>query len=300
MRRRARRRGFAQEIAELHAALDQLAGRDAEPLAQRLVDEQESSRAVDRIEADRRVIEEIGELGALVADLLLHRVALGHVLEAPQAHAGAGRDPMRRDAEPGDRPRRMRDRHSATGAALALKIAAQRREVRAAFASGESPRQGIERRPGQPGKAALEGGVDVGGLAAVAGDEMRVGRGLERLAEKVEPPDHGAVNLAPDHGGDAEQRAPAWPARPRRASRSASAPIWAKSSPTQPTAAAPSSTVRSPSPRDPARRAQRLGRRARRDPSSWLGVERHVHRPSRLSQARGATCGRILPFKRKT
>src|SRR6185437_1932033 len=101
MRGTARRRVAGEEVPEPRAAVDELARRGAKPVGERLVDEEEPPLAIDRIEAHRRVIEEIGELHLLVADHLLHLVARGDVLEGPEAVAGAAGQKMRRKVEPG-------------------------------------------------------------------------------------------------------------------------------------------------------------------------------------------------------
>src|SRR6185437_16640422 len=115
VRRRARRRLAIEEILQPGAAMDDLIGSAAEPLRQRLVDEEEAAGAVDRIEADRRVVEEVDELVLLVADDLLHLVPGGDVLQAPEAVAGAAGERMNRNVEPAADVARLADRQRGDG-----------------------------------------------------------------------------------------------------------------------------------------------------------------------------------------
>src|SRR6185312_12179908 len=129
MRGAPRRHLAGEEVLEARAALDQLAGRGAEPVGQRLVDEKEAAVAVDRVETRGCVVEEVGELHLLVADHLLHLVARGDVLEAPQAVAGPPGEQMRREAEPGGAAGAVAQRQATGGAAAARGILSQAQEL---------------------------------------------------------------------------------------------------------------------------------------------------------------------------
>src|SRR5215471_9230898 len=82
-RARSRRRG--EELGEPDITADQLGRRRAEPARQRRVDEQKSAVPIDRIEADRRLVEEVDEAVLFLADHPLHLVARGDVLDMPKA-----------------------------------------------------------------------------------------------------------------------------------------------------------------------------------------------------------------------
>ena len=81
-------------------AADHFRRRAAEPSCEGLVDEQEAPARIDRVKADRRVVEKIDELVALVADHRLHFLAGGDVLEIPEAIARPSGDRVDRDVEP--------------------------------------------------------------------------------------------------------------------------------------------------------------------------------------------------------
>ena len=146
---------------------------------ERLVDEEEAPVAIDRVEADRRVVEEIGELHLLVADHLLHLVARGDVLEAPEARSRAAR--------PGRCTERLNQaiasapdaqRQAAGGAAVLRRASCRSRKnsptrPRPRRSAGAA---GVERRAGELGEEAAEGGVGIGDLAVRRDDQMRVGR----------------------------------------------------------------------------------------------------------------------------
>ena len=97
----AERVGRAQVLAPAAAAARKSCSRASLPTISAGVPPSQSARvwltnrkrpgAIDRIEADRRVVEEIDELVALVADHRLHLVARGDVLEVPEAVAGPAR-----------------------------------------------------------------------------------------------------------------------------------------------------------------------------------------------------------------
>src|SRR5215469_18748415 len=109
MRRAAGVYRIGEKIAQLRILLDQLSRGGAEPFGKGGVDENEAPGVVDRVEAGRRMVEEIGERRPLVAHFLVDRIALGDVLETPEACPIFVGEAMRRDAEPGKRPVGMRD-----------------------------------------------------------------------------------------------------------------------------------------------------------------------------------------------
>ncbi len=203
VRRRARGRRRGQEFAEHRAALDQRAGRGAKPFRQRLVDEEETARGIDRVEAHRRAVEEIRELPLLVADHLLHLVARGDVLEAPQHEAGPAGQPMRQDAEPGLPGAALGKRDAAAGRAALARVEREAREILGRrVARRDGARDRLE-RPRRAAEKAAKGGVGIGRGAVRPDDEVGLGRGLERLAQEREAADEARVHEARDDGGAA-------------------------------------------------------------------------------------------------
>jgi hypothetical protein len=141
----ARRR--REKIVQPDIAADQLGRGRAEPARQRRVDEQEAPVAIDRVEADRRLVEEIDEAVALVADHPLHLVARGDVLDMPEAVAGPAGDRVDRDVEPARRrAARILQRHRGDGARAGHRLAAQALEIDAGFEIGDRGGEAIERR----------------------------------------------------------------------------------------------------------------------------------------------------------
>src|SRR5207302_1960114 len=91
---------LGEEIMQPRLPADDLLRGATEPFRQRVVDELKTPGAVDRIKADRRVVDEIDKLVALVADHRLHLMARGDVLEDPEAVARPAGDRVDRDVEP--------------------------------------------------------------------------------------------------------------------------------------------------------------------------------------------------------
>ncbi len=83
---------------------EDLLGCATEPLGQGVIDEEKAAGAVDRIKADRCVVDEVDELVALVADHRLHLVAGGDVLQVPEAVARPAGDRVDRNVEPAGGP----------------------------------------------------------------------------------------------------------------------------------------------------------------------------------------------------
>ncbi len=195
-----------EEIREPGAALHQLAGRDAEPIRQRLVGIEEASLAVDGIEAAGRVVEEVRELHLLVADHLLHLVAGGDVLEAPEAVAGPARERMDREVEPRRHARQRAQHDPAVGAAVAEGLVAQAvKFLRRLAAEADPPLDGVERLGGAVAEQSQEGGVGVGDGAVRGQDQMGVGRGLQRQPQEIDAAGEDPMDAAGDIGGDGHQ-----------------------------------------------------------------------------------------------
>ena len=153
MRRRAgRRRSPRGNPAASRLAPTSSAGVAPSHSAKAALTKRKVAGAVDRIEAARRVVEEIGERRPLVADFLLHRLALGDVLEGSRGWSPSS--PARRCAETlnqASRSGRMRDRDPAAGAAFPIEIAAQAREIADAALAGDEPALQARRAPARQG-----------------------------------------------------------------------------------------------------------------------------------------------------
>ena len=153
-----------------------------------MVDELKTPGAVDRIKADRRVVDEIDKLVALVADHRLHLMACGDVLEDPEAVARPAGDRVDRDVEPAGDPaagiaqRQRRDRPRPGGCP-----AAQALEIRDRLHIGERGGEPRQRRFLRLREEIVEGGIGIGNPAIRGEDQLGVGRGVERLAEDVDP-----------------------------------------------------------------------------------------------------------------
>ncbi len=68
--------------------MDQGFGRNAHPISESLIGENEAALTVHRVEADLRILQEIGQFAVLLGDHLLHLMACGDILEAPQGTTG--------------------------------------------------------------------------------------------------------------------------------------------------------------------------------------------------------------------
>src|ERR1051325_455541 len=84
--------GEREEIMQPGSAPDDLLGAAAEPFGQGLIDKQKAAAGLDRVEPDRRVVEEIEELVPLVPDHCFHFMPRGDVLDIPEAVTGAAGD----------------------------------------------------------------------------------------------------------------------------------------------------------------------------------------------------------------
>src|SRR5690606_4755150 len=90
------------EIVQARAPAHDVLGRRFEPFGKRMADEQEAALVVDRIEPDRRVLEEVDELLLLLADDLLHLAARGGVVDAQHDRARESGQWRRLDVAPLD------------------------------------------------------------------------------------------------------------------------------------------------------------------------------------------------------
>src|SRR5579859_5826054 len=116
-RRSALGRRSGQELVQPRITADQLGRGRAKPAGQGRVDKAKAALAIDRIEADRRLVEKIDKAVALVADHPLHLVLSGDVLDVPEAVARAAGDRVDGDVEPASRgPARIVKRHRRDGA----------------------------------------------------------------------------------------------------------------------------------------------------------------------------------------
>ena len=166
---------------------------------------------VDRIESDRRIFEKLDELVTLVADHRLHFMAGGDVLDIPKAVAGPAGDRVDLDVEPaGGRAARVTQRQRGDAARRPRPGCAAARN-RPRIRVGEPPAMRCQRRVATAGRDG-EGGVGVGDAAVGGHDQLRVGRGFERLAQDVQPAGEGAMHprpataATPASGGKRENR----------------------------------------------------------------------------------------------
>ncbi|MDE1904210.1 MAG: hypothetical protein KGI46_10170 [Alphaproteobacteria bacterium] len=168
-------------------------------MRQRLVDEQEPADLIDRVEADGRIIQKVGELHALVAQHLLHGVTRRHVLEAPQRVAAAGCQRRDDQIEPLRVASAVGDRQHAERLAAAQRVVLQAHEIDAAGA----PRQRGERRAMQIGKETPECAVGVDQRVVGRQDQVRARRRFDRLTRQIDAARQQPVHLLGDDARDA-------------------------------------------------------------------------------------------------
>ena len=102
--RRIRRRpglgGARRQVVQPQSLGGQALRRGVEPLRQGGVGEHEAALLIDRIEAHRRVLQQVDEAGLLALHDLLHLAPGGDVLGQPHHQAGGGLDRLRAHVEP--------------------------------------------------------------------------------------------------------------------------------------------------------------------------------------------------------
>ena len=90
--RRPSGRRFGDYVVQPDRAAFQVLVRQAEPVAKRLVGEQEPALGIDRVEPDRRMLQEVDETLLLLSHDLFQLSAQGNVVDHPQDRSGARRD----------------------------------------------------------------------------------------------------------------------------------------------------------------------------------------------------------------
>ena len=211
---------------------------------------------------------------------------------------------MRREVEPGGGTGLVAQRETPLGAAELAHVVAQPRELPGrGVVGGKTLAQRLERRRGEPREEAAEGGVDIGDAAIGRQDQMRVGRGLERLAQEIDPAAQRAMHLAAEHGGHAEHAGQPHQRR-RQQPRPAALDILEERDHQQQRRQAGADDRHPPQPAHPAGRAidlvagwRGLARRAARRGQGKCLLGRAVHRrhPTTFGCA-----GCSLPLRRKT
>src|SRR5262249_44035208 len=101
-----------------------------EPSCQRIVDEEKSAIHIDRVKTDRRTVDKLDELVALVTNHRLHFMTGGDVLNIPESVTGSAGNRIDRDVEPAggtamrvaQRQRRYRLHSGGSPVAQALEI----------------------------------------------------------------------------------------------------------------------------------------------------------------------------------
>ncbi len=150
-------------------AADQLGRGRAEPAGQGGVDEAKAALAINRVEADRRLVEKIDEAVALVADHPLHLVLGGDVLDVPEAVTGPAWDRVDGDVEPaGGDAARVIERHRGDGAPAGQRLAAQALEIGARLGAGHGAGETVEHRAIIGWEQVVEGAVGIGDAAVRA------------------------------------------------------------------------------------------------------------------------------------
>ena len=193
-----------QEIMQPRAACDDFRRCAAEPLRERLIDEQKPAVAIDRVEADRRVIEKIDELVALVVDHRLHLVPRGDVLKIPETVAGPAGDWVDADIEPAGRyAPRIAQRQRRYRPCPRRGPAAQPLEIGLRIRVGEGGGNALQGRFGKLREQVVERRIGIGDAPVRRDDDLRVGRSVERLAQDVDAAGQRGVHRPRGKGGKA-------------------------------------------------------------------------------------------------
>jgi len=185
MGRQAGRRGVGQEVVQAQALEADLLVGGAEPVGQRLVDQLELAVAVDRVEADRRVLQEVGQARLLVVHDVLHLTLGGDVLQRPQHVAASILEGIGGELQPAHAAVLGHHRGLVGGAGTALGGIGQRRNLGTGGARVAQARDRRQRRVVAVGQHPAEARVGVDGAAGGVDDAARERDRVAHVARQV-------------------------------------------------------------------------------------------------------------------